>query len=910
MPSVGKLSKRLNIFIKEVVRKRIAIIILIVLVSALIVLSYFFQQSRKNLFTDPYKAITPDASVVIETVDLQSFINSLTTGKGILGEAGKIKALDTFNRKLKFLADQLNNKDVKQLLNENSSIISFYLTADGKFQPLLSMAVPGNIRYRHIKEILNSSGIKNVFESKLNGNTILKIPFTFDNQKDTAYISLMSGLMICSSSAKLVDDAQKQTGSGKDVRNLPGFSRVLLASGKNEDKIFVVFSNLRKLSGNFLTEGDRKTAEKISNLAGTAEGDLYINEEGLALSGYTESTDSTDILYQYKNLPPREFHTYKVLPSSTVLFETLIFHTGDNTIKTSKDVSDKAFILANRLGRYTGEEITKAYIDIKGRPVVDNTLIIYELSNRIQAEQIFMEEVGTESEIIYFKPDDQVKIPVYNTHFRGLCGILMPGFAPEFDDSFVAFYDNFMITGSSYVTISKLLYDNILNKTLANDLTYRDFESTLPSRAGFFFYCVPSRIIDYLSGFLKEGIIENMRLNIGSLKKIQAAGYQFASSNGMIYNSLSIRFKEEAREESTTEWETLLDTIAGIKPFFFTNHITGAKEIFVQDMKNNTYLINAAGRVLWKVPLKEKITGTVYMIDYFRNGKYQLLFSGKNYIHLLDRNGNYVERYPVKLRSPATNSLAMFDYDNNLNYRLFIAGEDKTIYSYDKTGNIVKGWNQFRTSGQINAEVVYYKVSGKDFIIVSDEVSVYFLDRTGNRRVILKEPVTRAVGSSMRLIPGSKPYVACSSDDGTIQQIYFDGDVKKFSLRKFTSDHSFDIFDVDGDGFGEYIFIEKGILYLYDHDKSELFTKDFSLSNIGGPINFIFSASDRMIGVFDMDKNLIYLIGKNGETMDGFPLRGASLFSIGKLSDKSGWHLIVGGTDRFLYNYKIETEIK
>jgi len=77
---------------------------------------------------------------------------------------------------------------------------------------------------------------------------------------------------------------------------------------------------------------------------------------------------------------------------------------------------------------------------------------------------------------------------------------------------------------------------------------------------------------------------------------------------------------------------------------------------------------------------------------------------------------------------------------------------------------------------------------------------------------------------------------------------------------------------------------------------------------LGGPINFIFSAGDRKIGVFDNNKKLIYLIDKNGETMNGFPLRGASMFSIGKLSEKSGWHLIVGGTDRFLYNYKIETD--
>jgi hypothetical protein len=62
--------------------------------------------------------------------------------------------------------------------------------------------------------------------------------------------------------------------------------------------------------------------------------------------------------------------------------------------------------------------------------------------------------------------------------------------------------------------------------------------------------------------------------------------------------------------------------------------------------------------------------------------------------------------------------------------------------------------------------------------------------------------------------------------------------------------------------------------------------------------------------VVDNKRKLIYLINKNGETMDGFPLRGASMFSIGRLSENSGWHLIVGGTDRFLYNYKLDTEIK
>jgi hypothetical protein len=892
------------------VGKRVAIVLVVLLVIGLAILGYLFQQNKKSLLTDPYKAISPGACVVIETVDLLSFMNSLTTGKGLFGEVGKVKEFDAFNQKLKFLTDLLNKAEIMKFFTGGTAIISFRTDKDGKLKTLFSVTVPGDFRYRHIKEALRSSGIKEIIESKLNGNNILKIPFTVSNRKDTTYISILSGLLLCSSSEVLIEEAYVQINKGNDVRNVPGFSRILLASGKNEDKIFVVFANLPQLLKPFLEMRQQKLAEIIGRLAGIAGGDIYINEDGLVLSGYTECTDSAEFLYKYKFLAPRTFHTYKILPSSSVLFETLILPDGIPLNKNNEVVSPQTNELAGKLREYTKEEVTRVYIDIKESPIVDNTLIIYELTDRVLAEQLFLKELGSGNEIIYFEPDDQIRIPVYKAPFKGLTGILIPGFAPGFDESYFAFYDNFLLAGRSSVTISRLLYDNLLNKTLANDLTYRDFESTLPSRAGYFFYCVPSHITDYLSGFLNNDLIQALQSNKSSISKIQAVGYQLASSNGMLYNSLSVRYKEEAREESKTEWETLLDTVASIKPFFFTNHNTGAKEIFIQDMNNNTYLINTAGRVLWKVPLNEKIIGNVYMIDYFRNGKYQLLFAGKNYIHILDRNGNYVERYPVKLRSPATNSLALFDYDNNLNYRLFIAGEDKMIYSYEKTGNVVKDWKPFRTINNVKAEICYFKVSGKDFLVASDDISIYFLDRKGNKRVTLKESVSKAGGSTIRLNPGSEPFVVCSSPEGTIQHIYLDGTVKKFTLRKFSRNHSFDLFDVDGDGFGEYIFIDSGMLYLYDHNRSEMFSRDFGSVDLGGPINFIFSASDRKIGVFDIDKKLIYLIGKNGATMNGFPLRGASMFSIGKLSGKSGWHLIVGGTDRFLYNYKIDTEVK
>jgi hypothetical protein len=85
-----------------------------------------------------------------------------------------------------------------------------------------------------------------------------------------------------------------------------------------------------------------------------------------------------------------------------------------------------------------------------------------------------------------------------------------------------------------------------------------------------------------------------------------------------------------------------------------------------------------------------------------------------------------------------------------------------------------------------------------------------------------------------------------------------------------------------------------------------LFSKDLGSSRLEGPITFNFSSTDKKIGVLDADKNLIYLLDSKGEIMKGFPLRGASMFSIGRLSEKNSWHLIVGGPGRFLYNYRIQ----
>jgi hypothetical protein len=909
---------RFNLIIKGV-GKRSSIIILLILVSTVVALIIFFQQGKKNILADPYKSIPTDACFILESVNLPLFLNDLTEGNGLFKELSNVKEFNAFNNRLKFLSGLINRKEYSRLFERNISLISFHMVEKGKLIPLLVMSVPPEISFRHIRGLLTSTVSGIVTEKKKRTKRIIEISYPLMSSRDTVYITFDSGLLICSPSEALIDKAVNQKNQESDIRSLPGFSKIMAASGKKIDKVFFIFSNISQIFKSDTVGKIHGLADMISRLAGSAEGDIYLNDGNLLLNGYTECSDSSEMLYRFKSYPSGSLDTYKILPAITSLFETILL--PENVIGKSLNsrMTDSTTMLARILKPYIGEEITKAYLDIKENKDTLNSLIIYELRNREAAERLFTDYLSGQTNsnkknetnfISWFRPDEQTRIPIYSTPFRGLISILVPGFVNDPSDSLFAFYDNFMITGDSYSVVTRVIYDNLLKKTLANDLAYRDFEATMPSKAGYFFYCVPSQIIRYLSEFLNDTVIKSLNSNINSLNKIQAAGYQFTASNGMIYNTLSVRYKEEIREESGAEWETLLDTSACIKPFFFTNHNTGAKEIFIQDYKNNAYLINSAGIILWKVPLEERIMSDIFMIDYYGNGKFQLLFSGKDYLHLLDRNGNYLERYPVKLRSPASGPLALFDYDSNRDYRLIIPGEDKRIYAYDKSGNVVKGWKPFRTNSTIKTEIKYFRVSGKDYLVASDETSVYLLDRTGIIRLKLKDSVTCAKGSEIRITTGSDPALVFSSPDGTLQIVSFDGTVKKISIRKFSGDHSFDFFDIDGDGFGEYIFIDRGILYLYDHDKSEIFTRDFGSVQLSRPICFIFSAAERKIGVFDNSKKIIYLIDKNGKAMNGFPLRGASMFSIGKFSEKSGFHLIVGGDDNFLYNYKLNTESK
>ncbi len=415
-------------------------------------------------------------------------------------------------------------------------------------------------------------------------------------------------------------------------------------------------------------------------------------------------------------------------------------------------------------------------------------------------------------------------------------------------------------------------------------------------------------------------------LDEAALAGIGGIGVSLTPSNEMIYTSLSVRYGDSgeqtalppaaagsaitATSESDTSslkllWRVKLDAEPSIKPGFFTNHNTGATEIFIQDRNNNIYLISPSGKILWKAAIRERITGDVFMIDYYKNGKWQLLFAGHEYLHLIDRNGNYVDRYPVKMRSPATNTLALFDYENNKDYRLFIAGEDRRIHAYDRSGTPVRGWNLFTTRGRVTDPVNFFRVRGKDYLFVADDQAVYVLDRTGNIRVAHQEPLVKATGSAARITSGDEPAIIFSAPDGATIRLLFDGTVRRDTVSGISASHRSDFADIDGDDQTDRLYLDGSVLMTLDNSGKRLWTYGAGSGKADGPFIFSTGSGERRTALYDSGNGMLHLIGKNGTSLSGFPRRSGPGFNIGRVTNKSTWNLIVSENGNYLCNYEL-----
>jgi len=743
----------------------------------------------------------------------------------------------------------------------------------------------------------------------------------------------LDGLCVISSSSMLVEESIRTIHSGTNLASETGLQKLRETEGKYVHANFYInYKRLADLFHPFVKESKWGLLSGLLKFATWGELDLDVKKESMTLNGMTYAdTDFPLFLGAFRKQSPVKMELHEILPSGTSYF----FHLGISDRLNFKEqlssyyngVGQGAEIRAEteRIEQLYGfdplEDLASILDDEMAWFAIDGVtngpaeeLLIIETRSRSEAVEVVMNWVDQYLQVNTFdmqsirkvyQLDQQTSFNIYSLPDQFYKG--MP--TGRLFNRYFALYENFLIFGPSVDALSRVIYQNVLHKTFVNDPVFKEISDYLSNRSNLTLFFRPYAFLEHRQEMINEKMavdLENMEL---FFRRIPGVVVQFSTEGDLFYQSISCKYNLQIKDKALTVWESLMDTAITVKPALVENHTTSEKEIFVQDEANRIYLINGTGRVLWKQPVDGPILGDVHQVDFYKNGKLQYLFNTAKRIHLIDRNGNYVERYPISLRADATNPLALFDYDKSRNYRLVVATADRKIYLYDIEGNMITGWKFGKTESMVSEKIQHFRVYDKDYIVALDQNRLYFLDRRGKERLRLKE---RLVLSSNQLtldmnIREERPRWISTDSSGNVRAIYLDGTVSSLLSRDMSPDHFFSMEDMTRDGIPEYIFVDGNELDIIKQDGKRLFTYKVKERISDKPDIYKFSASDVKIGITDRSRNRIYLINSDGTLYEGFPLEGSTRFSIAYFKDSdSRFNLIVGSENNFLYNYSIE----
>jgi len=219
------------------------------------------------------------------------------------------------------------------------------------------------------------------------------------------------------------------------------------------------------------------------------------------------------------------------------------------------------------------------------------------------------------------------------------------------------------------------------------------------------------------------------------LQSVRMSAFQFSHLNNTYYTNVSIHhatgkpevaFASSARR-NVVHFSQPIQRLHAVK-----SHVSQANEILIQDSLNDISLVSMEGKVLWEIPVGDRITSDIQQVDFYNNGKLQYIFSTKDAIHIIDRLGNYVPPYPIYLAGKDIRYLSVVDYDRSKRYRFLVSEENGDVWMYDKSGNNLEGWTPNAAGESLFAPPRHHRIRGRDFILaIRKDGLIHLYNRRG-----------------------------------------------------------------------------------------------------------------------------------------------------------------------------------
>jgi len=417
------------------------------------------------------------------------------------------------------------------------------------------------------------------------------------------------------------------------------------------------------------------------------------------------------------------------------------------------------------------------------------------------------------------------------------------------------------------------------------------------------------RTLDLNEGFrvFQQKMLESANITKFEVFDDRKEALQLASSKDLVYVNQCISKVGEVKSENSIRWKANLDAPLKGKPYIVDDHANQNKSVVAFDNQNRMYLIDDEGNILWKKQLDEAPLSEVFTVDANNDNHRQFLFNTAHSLQLIDREGNNVRGYPVRLPFEASNGLAVFDYEGRKDYRILLCGTDRLVYNYTIQGKEVEGWNHHRSEDLVTRPLQHIMADDKDFLIVSDvNGGVRILDRQGRIRIPLPSDMQKSPQADIyaNATNRKKGLFLTSDKEGKLLYVTADGALNRTDFGSYSPEHFFLYEDFNGDQDPDFIFLDQQDLHVFNKFRNELFSCHFDVEIITKPVFFNITRNKRLLGVVSEKAREIYLIDRKGNMIVNSGLVGETPFAVGSLHNNHEINLVTG-VGNALFNYVI-----
>ena len=792
-------------------------------------------RSDKKITSDIFSYIPENSSVIIKTNSLESLKSAVNTNS-LLQELLNYSQIQDFNKKLKPIS----------FLKPESEC---FITVSKDKNDSLEISFITNFK----TSVFEVDSIPNIISEKFTSKNKSISKLEIDNS--IFYSSIKDSILFISNRLKLVEASFEQKELNSEVQKLFNVS--------NKNKSVSVLINLKQNTFKPLNFKDsRLNTSQISNYLLL---DADISQNDILLNGITKATDSTKSLINvFKNTIPQENKIAKVIPFDSDYFLSFTF--SDLKIFEEQLSKHKASDSLEK-DLYPFETIIEAGYVEKG-----NKRAIILQSIDASATQENLSQSSTSS---------YRSVDIYNWDNSELLNNLFSPLIPETNLSYYVNIEDFFILTEDIDFLETIIANFQNNTTLSETSNFKDMMLNLSDESSLFIYANDTDLNTILN------------LNFNDDKNLSLNGYK-TSAIQYIYdtdfahvNAIFKTHKSRARNNTVTE-DLNITLDAGIlsEPQLVNNHSNNQKDIAVQDINNNLYLISNQGKIFWKKQLSGKILGKIEQIDMYKNGRLQLAFATQNKVYVLDRNGKDVSPFPLNFNDKITQPLSVFDYDNKRKYRLMLT-QGKNILMYDQRGKTVNGFKYKSGKNNITTQPKHFRISRKDYIVFADGNTMEVLDRVGKRRVSVKESIDFS-GNEIFLYKNS---FATSNSSGELLEVNQSGKVNHKNLN-LSEKHSITT-------------TSKTLVALSDN-KLTIKTNTINLDFGDYTAPKIFYINDKIyVSVTDLQAKKVYLFDSQAKPINNFPVYGNSSIEMDDIDNDNSIEVIVKGDDNSIIIYEI-----